>query len=214
MITYLLDFLFPRQSLRGQEGEWVTEPERQEMLSGQLVILEKAALVEMKIENIDRLVAAARYGESKLLKRAIRLFKYHRLLGLHHVLAELLDRAASHIDSQYEFVLCPVPLHWTRRFERGFNQAEALADMISASHHWPVRDLLKRKRATGHQAWRSGVERRAALTDAFVVGTEFVPKHILIIDDVATTGATLDACAKVLRLHGAAHVEALVIAVA
>jgi predicted amidophosphoribosyltransferase len=69
---------------------------------------------------------------------------------------------------------------------------------------------LRRVRPTGHQAWRSHDERRLAMCDAFTA--KDVPAHVLLIDDVATTVSTLDACAQVLKSAGATQVHGLAIA--
>ena len=74
-------------------------------------------------------------------------------------------------------------------------------------------NLLKRVRATGHQAWRGRAERLISVKGAFGLSKgKSVPDRVILIDDLATTGATLDACAKALKDAGANYVEAWVVA--
>ena len=102
----------------------------------------------------------------------------------------------------------PVPLHPSRRRERGFNQAEDLANHIGL----PVVRALKRTRHTATQTVLPAAERQANVAGAFVAARQardIRDRAVLLIDDVRTTGATLEACAKALRDAGAREVCAL-----
>lgn len=103
----------------------------------------------------------------------------------------------------------PVPLHPWRQFRRGFNQAEALAAHLGP----PVVALLRRVRHTTSQIDLPRDRRRENVRDAFALtdpGSRIaVPGVVVLIDDVATTGATLDSCAEVLHRHGVKEVRAL-----
>ena len=104
----------------------------------------------------------------------------------------------------------PVPLHPWRRLHRGFNQARDLAQTLDR----PVVDALWRVRMTRPQMSLSGAARRMNLRGAFV-GSPFVAvddRIVVLVDDVRTTGTTLDRCAKVLRRAGAREVRALTVA--
>ncbi|MFY8105319.1 MAG: ComF family protein [Elstera sp.] len=114
-------------------------------------------------------------------------------------------------------VLIPVPLHRWRLLRRQFNQAALLAQAIGRETGIPTAPTaLKRLRATGTQRQRSRAERRRNLTHAIDVSpgwaARLAGKHIVVIDDVLTSGATLDACAASLLRAGAASVQALVLA--
>ena len=211
MAFHFLDLLFPKVSLSGQEGEWVTAEELKAMRSWPLRI-ERPQLQKRKLKSIDRIVAASTYDASPLLRKAVQRFKYGRMPALQKELGILLSEASTLLTEYPDTVLCPVPLHWTRRFQRGFNQSLLLAQAVSCARGWPVKELLSRTRATGHQAWRSRDTRLTAISGAFRMKSEHVPDHIVLVDDIATTGATLDACAEVLKSAGAVRVEALVIA--
>jgi len=109
-------------------------------------------------------------------------------------------------------VLCPVPLHWSRRFQRGFNQSQLLADAVGKEKGIEVRSLLARKKPTGFQSHRTRAQRLVSVRGAFACTTKIVPPFVVLIDDLATTGATLDSCASALKQSGARYVEAWVIA--
>lgn len=211
MLHFLLDFFFPKRSLLNIEGEWITRDERA-MLRSYPVILTGGALTERGIRSLDRIVAASRYSSTPLLRKAIHSFKYRKVFDLARDLSALMLQAVPKLDLHPEPVLCPVPLHWTRRFERGFNQAELLAIELSQVLDYPVKNLLTRVRPTGHQAWRLRNDRQKALNGAFQFEGSFVPEFVILIDDLSTTGATLETCARELKIAGVKRVEGWVVA--
>lgn len=206
----LLDLLFPKSSLTGEEGEWVTARELSKITPAPVILL-KPNLQRMGCPSLDRLVAAVTYDKKSLLKTVMKRWKYGRMPGMEQALAPLIRALVPHVDASSEAVLCPVPLHWSRKFWRGFNQAEVIAQLISRETELPVRSLLRRMRVTGHQAHRSGQERRVALRGAFCCSRK-PQRTILLIDDVCTTGSTLEQCALELKKQGADRVEAMVLA--
>ena len=211
MHQFLLDFLFPRTSLTGQEGEWITAYERSQLKSFP-VVLTGDALKQRGVRALDRIYAASSYAALPLLRKAVHTFKYGRVPDLAEDLAALMIDSAPIVSALDAPVLCPVPLHWTRQAQRGFNQAELLAQEIAKVLPVPVRSLLKRRRPTGHQAWRSREERLSALQDAFRISVSEMPRFVILIDDLSTTGATLEACARELKRAGAKRVEGWVVA--
>lgn len=101
----------------------------------------------------------------------------------------------------------PVPLHWRRQWRRGFNQADELARHLGL----PIAHVLRRTRATASQADLPAARRHANVRDAFSMRrwARVSGLRLVLVDDVCTTGATLDACARVLRHAGAADVRAV-----
>jgi ComF family protein len=109
-------------------------------------------------------------------------------------------------------VLVPVPLHWTRRIERGFNQADLLARGVALALGRPLdRTLLRRARRGPRQLGLSRRERRRVLEGVFEASAGAAGRHVLLVDDVTTTGATLEACAVALRRARARSVAAFAI---
>jgi ComF family protein len=169
-------------------------------------------LGERGLQSLDRIVAASTYDASPFLRTAVQRFKYGRVPALHSALGAMLVEASKLLTEHADTVLSPVPLHWSRQFFRGFNQSQLLADVVAKARGWPIENLLMRTHATGHQAHRLREQRLTAVRHAFRMKANTSPPHVVLIDDIATTGATLDACAQVLKQNGAMHVEALVIA--
>lgn len=216
MLNILLDLLFPRRTLSGSEGTWITDDERAQMRLTP-VLLTTQELRKRGLNHIDLVVAAGSYEQSPLLRKAILTFKFKRIQSLGTGLGGWMADATNGLlippeDMRKETpLLCPVPLHWSRRYQRGFNQADILTEIISEKISLPSAQLLKRIRRTGHQSRRTRDERLKALMNAFQCqGTP--PPYVILIDDLCTTGATLDACAKELKRNGAKFIAAIVAA--
>jgi ComF family protein len=109
--------------------------------------------------------------------------------------------------------LVPVPLHSQRIRERGFNQSALLAEAMADLSGIEIRDCLTRVRDTPHQVGLTAFERASNVEAAFSFREmpSRMPRSVVLIDDVFTTGATIAACAEVLRQHGARTISALTI---
>jgi len=150
------------------------------------------------------------------LKSAIHLLKFSGNHGVIPYLGNLLYQVFS---SEYACVpvdmLVPVPLHRRRLQQRGFNQSLLLARFLSRSTGIPVEPrILRKTRETAPQTSLTASERRANLRGAFTVADAraAASRSILVIDDVYTTGTTLNECSRVLRNAGATRVVALTVA--
>ena len=161
--------------------------------------------------SYDRLLAYGSY--SGPLQRAVRLLKYQGVESLGKRLGGLL--AETYVNSGVEADwITAAPLHWNRRRERGFNQSQLLARPVAEAAGLPLVCALARVRPTIPQAGLSRNQRTSNLRGAFRarLGSEVRGKRIVVVDDVATTGATFEACARVLKRAGAAEVTGLAMA--
>jgi competence protein ComFC len=165
--------------------------------------------------NLDGLWLAADYRQP-LLQKLLHSYKYHFIFDLAQPLSNLLiNFLKPHHRSLAVNWVIPVPLAYKRRLWRGFNQAEFLAQSVSTTFDWPFNsDLLIRQRSTRPQVGLTAVERQHNLAGAFTVKNQSAikGKTILLVDDVFTTGATLNECSQVLRAAGAGRVYGLVVA--
>ena len=111
-------------------------------------------------------------------------------------------------------MVVPVPLHWRRRYQRGFNQADLLARLVARQRRIPSSIVLRRTRATLSQAGLSHAGRRRNMSGAFACRRPGLVKgrRVLLIDDVMTTGSTAAACALALKRAGASRVVFLTVA--
>jgi ComF family protein len=162
----------------------------------------------------DRARAAARYGD--VARDLVHLLKYGDRLDLAKPLGAWMARAGAELLEDAD-ALVPVPLHWSRLWQRRFNQSAALARTVSALSGVPVADhILARVRATPPQVGLGKSERARNVQAAFTVPkaarSEVKARKLVVIDDVLTSGATADACARVLRRAGASRVDVLVLA--
>jgi ComF family protein len=146
------------------------------------------------------------------LRSLIHLFIYSGMRPLAARLSGLMNRALP-TDDRYDFIV-PVPLHWRRRWHRGFNQAELLARGVAKHRRIPLANALRRRKATADQAALTSAGRRRNIVGAFQSrkGIDIRGKRILLIDDVFTTGATASACALTLKRAGATTVSLLTLA--
>jgi competence protein ComFC len=150
------------------------------------------------------------------LLRAITLLKHEAILPLARWFGERLEEVVrSEPGSFTPDLVVPVPLHPDRLRERGFNQAELLARVAARRLGLPLEPrAIERRKPRPPKLRLSRHERWQAVRGAYgaVAGRQFDNHRVLLVDDVFTTGATLDACARALRSAGAAYVAALTVA--
>jgi competence protein ComFC len=120
--------------------------------------------------------------------------------------------AGGGFEKEVDFVV-PVPLHWTRNVQRGYNQSQILARRLAGDVNT---ELVRIRRTKPQAAMASAHQRLKNVEGAFAVrsGHRFAGRNICLVDDIKTTGATLNECAKILKQAGAAKVFAVVLAVA
>ena len=160
------------------------------------------------------------------MREMIHAFKYHSIEALKKPLAELV---IAYIQKELftnqpivyrlkDCVLVPVPLTLRRKINRGFNQSELLALEIAKYLDAPVMNLLKRKKFTDPQAEISGWQKRKEnISGAFTLSPSYPHryrsiKRVILVDDVATSGATLEEAARILKQAGVKEIYGLVIA--
>lgn len=142
---------------------------------------------------------------------AIKALKFQRRLFYAPAFSELLCAEAIGLSDDIDAVL-PVPLHWRRRWFRGFNQAVEIARPVAKRLGIPIVGNVRRKRATPFQSGLSARERTKNLRSAFVVRGALPFQHVLIVDDVITTGTTVRQLASVMKRAGVKKVSAMALA--
>lgn len=217
-----LDLLFPPRCVGcSRLGEWFCNDCRALVESvpqpicprcGRSVSAERLCLqcqVNSDLLNGSRSVAL----HDGVLKKAIHHFKYQRRQQLATILGEMLFTYWQSADLPADLVI-PVPLHKSRQKKRGFNQAGLLAAVLAQRSELPLDEThLIRTRATRPQVGLGVEERRDNVSDAFSwTGDGLDGIGVLLVDDVCTTGATLEACALALRYAGVDSVWALTLA--
>jgi ComF family protein len=132
----------------------------------------------------------------------------------HHAIAPMMARLmASRVEAVRADVVIPVPLHPSRRRERGYDQAALLARHLARSLSLPARtDVLRRVRKTRQQTTLDGIERRENVRGAFAVVAPLAGERVLLVDDVYTTGSTMEEAAHALHEAGSGSITAVVFA--
>jgi ComF family protein len=157
----------------------------------------------------DRLRAAVAYGE---ISRGVALkLKYAGRPGVAETIARFMQR---HLDPADRPILAPVPLHRWRIWRRGYNQAALIAAALARRAELEARlDLVERIKATPALRGMSPRERKQAVRGAFRVNPKrkaaVKGRAVILVDDVYTSGATANACARILRRAGASRVDVL-----
>jgi len=160
----------------------------------------------------DRARSVLRYDRHS--RRLVLMLKHGDQTHLAGAFGRWMHRAGGEVLAGAD-LLMPVPLHWTRLFGRRFNQSALLAQAIRGAGGPPVAaDWLVRRRRTPSQGTLGPLARARNVRGAFALrrGRSVKGKRVVLIDDVLTTGATAEECARVLRRAGAAYVGVLVLA--
>lgn len=157
--------------------------------------------------GIDGVLHCSLYDDT--VARTVHLFKYHRRLEVGELMSRLMiARLAEPVALLEGRVNCiaPVPLHWSRRMWRGFNQSGLLASELAGACELPFENLLRRRKHTKMQAHLPRAKRAENVRGAFAARRGEMPDGVLLIDDVVTTGSTVIECARTLRGAGVRRV--------
>jgi ComF family protein len=162
----------------------------------------------------NRARAAVRFDE--ISRALVHALKYGDRLDLAPMMGRWISQAGRELLAEAD-ALIPVPLHWRRLWARRFNQSAMLAAAVSSQTGVPVAaGGLKRVKPTAQQVGLSRTERAANVQGAFRVPSDgkaaVTGRRLVLIDDVLTSGATVDGCARALLRAGAANVDVLVFA--
>jgi competence protein ComFC len=156
--------------------------------------------------------AVSAFRSRGIIRHIILDFKYGHETHLRHLVGSWLFAAMNdnRIRNRQFDLIIPVPLHPARKRERGFNQAALLAELLSQKVSIEARPVLERIRYTTTQTAFDRAERMENLRGAFRLrkNTDVRELHVLLVDDILTTGSTLSECARVLKKAGAASVYA------
>lgn len=160
----------------------------------------------------DRVVRLG--GYTAPLDERIRAMKFARQWQWAPWLGERLAEAVAPLPLA-DPVVCPVPMHWFRRWRRGFNQAALIGEALARHRGWRFAPVLRRTRHTPPQTAVAPSDRSANVRNSFAVAeVDLRGCHVVLVDDVKTSGSTLSACTRLLRDRGAASVTIAVAAVA
>jgi len=170
----------------------------------------RCALCRLGLRGFDAVYSYGSYEGT--LRELVHLFKYGGVRPLSRTFGRFLAQALPR-ETSFD-VIVPMPLHWFKKWQRGFNQSDLLAREIGKKWRVPVRTVVRRRKATRAQAGLTNAKRRANMSGAFKIprGRSLAGMRVLLVDDVVTTGATASACARVLKRAGAAHVALLALA--
>ena len=211
---FLIDLIFPCHCLGcGRAGSFICKDclDRVPLLNRLIYPDERA--------NLNGIIIATDYRHF-LVAKAIKYLKYKpylRPLGkkLSLLLIRALERFPWCVDyfSKNKFILVPLPLTRKKLAGRGFNQAELLAKEVSTKFGWPLApEILKKIKNTPSQTDLTRQERKINVKGAFKANQSLQEKNIILVDDIFTTGATLEEAARVLRQAGAKEIWGLVLA--
>lgn len=222
--SVLLEYIFPLFCLGcKKEGEWVcTGCQKQLLCTGVFYcpICHENSPLGLPCPScqsqsfLTSHIAIIPYNDQGLIGEIIRTAKYHFVEDLFILFQTVIQQFFSQYSKYFSDIdmLVPVPLHKRRIAERGFNQSDYIAEAVASTFRLPVFHPLIRGRYTKHQARLKKQEREKNIKDAFIVIQPVHDKKILLIDDVYTTGSTMQECAKALLEAGATSVRGFSIA--
>jgi len=227
IIDFLLDLLFPKFCVGcNVEGEWICNKCQEKIVYIKSPLCPKCNRVSeygkicpkcKKKSKLNGLITATYYIDGPI-KEAIHTYKYDGVFDLKYELSNILLKSINNYKCIFDknWIVIAVPIHKKRFAIRGYNQSELLAKIISKKLNIPLQNnlLIKSTYNPKTQAKSNKKERLISLINSFswVGQNEIKNKKILLVDDVYTTGATMEECAKILKTNGAKQVWGLAIA--
>ena len=152
-----------------------------------------------------------------VVKKLIKKYKYGYFDNLAETIATIYVKKITSLNLNNNFIICNVPLHIRKKKKRGFDQTELIAKKISVSTQIPYFDLLSRQRFTKAQAELDKEQRQKNMAQAFAINKkinsrELISHPVLLIDDIATTGTTLNEASRALKKAGFQQIICLALA--
>jgi len=209
----LLDIFWPKKCINcGKEGKYLCED-----CFALIDILRDSPMRGLKYVNG---VHYATSYQEKLVKSAIRLYKYNRIKELSETMASLIIahfKLSNKENILKGGILCAIPLHKSKLKKRGFNQSEEIAKHLSTLFRIPfLPDILIKTKKTSAQMTLNKKERKQNIANCFKINPkikkQIVGKKVFLVDDVLTTGTTMEECARVLKQNKASEVWGIVVA--
>ena len=231
-MNFILDFLFPKKCIGcGRFDSYFCANCISNIMQGELICPNCDATAVFgethpfckRAYGLDGLWSLGLYQDP--LRKAIQRLKYQPYVrDFAQVLVDIMfaywTKYQPNILEQIKqdkgegWIVVPVPLHWFRENDRGFNQSAEIGQLLSKKLGLDYCEGLKRIRYTKSQTRVKGKERKANIRNAFSLNTQYLIRNtnVLLVDDVWTTGSTLKECCRVLKRNGARTVWAITIA--
>lgn len=213
IFNFLLDLLWPQFCLGcGQEGSLTCAA-----CLAKLDILEPKPIhwPDLTASHFQACFVCLDYNH-KFIEKMIKRYKYDYIENLSKALSSILYRQAKKLDLAPNTIITNIPLHNYKRRKRGFDQTEILARRLGNSLHLDYQTLLRRIKKTKSQAQMTKTQRQKNIAGAFALlnpaKKELTDRPVLLLDDITTTGATLDEAARVLQEAGYKKIKCLVLA--
>lgn len=204
MIESLLNLIFPpRCHICRKEGFYLCQDCKKNI---------EICFSNINYNHLDQVYLLCKPTET--LKRIVHAFKYNFREAYLEVLSGYYIEGLKNFNITSEYLIIPIPLHYIRKFWRGYNQSELISRYINRRLGYEILHALKRNKHTKMQSHLNRTERLNNVKDVFTINKfdiSLIERPVLLIDDIVTTGATLSEAAKVLKVYGFKKVEAMVL---
>lgn len=211
MIEFILNIMFPPAcAVCGKiNKEWLCPKCKQRVER-----LEKSVIKNIEDKKYEKLLYIFKY--ESLIRKLILQYKFSNKAYLNHFFANIIAKNEKNADliREYDFII-PVPMHKKKMQKRGYNQTELIARELSKMLNVPTKlNILSKIVNTTTQSKLNGKARQSNIQHAFLVKNdiEIENKKIVLLDDIYTTGATVEECGRVLKEAGAKEILVLVLA--